>query len=81
MPDQKSPLEYATPRGDEPRRFVDYLRYPRLITLLLAILASLVGLPNGRLPAFTLLLWVAWLALGIVSIVRRANWKARQSAK
>lgn len=79
MPDLKPTLEYATPRRDEQRRFVDNLRYPRLITLLLAILASLVGLPNGRLPVGALLLWVAWLKLGVVSIVRRANWKARQS--
>jgi hypothetical protein len=67
-----------------PAKYVDHLRYPRLIMLLAAILFSVLPALNyqpGSPPpdyTFAWILWAAWVALGLASIIKKASWKERQ---
>lgn len=66
-----------------PARYVDYLRWPRLVLLLLAIAVSALPLArpvDGPVDhTFAWLLWAAWLALGLAGIIMKASWRQRQA--
>jgi hypothetical protein len=77
-----SEVARAAPIHRAPRaKYVDHLRGPRLVLLLVAILFSVLPAmsshPAGEKPdnTFAWILWAAWIALGLVSIVKKANWK------
>lgn len=77
---QSTPPVYRRP----PAKYVDYLRFPRLIMLLVAVFFSVLPAfnqgPGSPPPDYTFawILWAAWIALGLASIIKKASWKERQ---
>jgi hypothetical protein len=63
------------------KKYIDYLRWPRLVILLVAMAFSLLPAFGDRQskPDYTTayLFWAAWIALGLVAIVQKANWKRK----
>jgi hypothetical protein len=69
------------PSRRTPQKYVDHLRVPRLVLLGLALACSLLSMFSSTVGSSSgsWILWAAWIALGIVSIVKKANWKERQN--
>jgi hypothetical protein len=80
----QEPPPQSRPQRLQPQpKYNDVLYIPRLSFLFIAIILTALTAagshPEGERPDFTFpyIMWGAWIAVGIVSIVRKANWKER----